>query len=67
MDGRRWGTGRTLGLLLVLAGLIWIGQGLGIITYARSFMVGDPTWVLIGAAFVAAGAILASGWRPRRS
>jgi len=40
---------------MVLAGLVWIGQGLGILTAGRSFMVGDPTWALIGAAFVVAG------------
>ena len=56
---------RYLGIACVLAGLVWIGQGLGILTAGRSFMIGDPTWAVIGAAFVLLGAILASGWRPR--
>ena len=40
---------------MVLAGLVWIGQGLGILTAGRSFMIGDPTWAVIGAVFVVAG------------
>lgn len=48
---------------IALTGLVWILQGLGILT-GNSFMVGDPTWAVIGAAFVAAGALL--GWRAAR-
>jgi hypothetical protein len=53
-----------LAAAMVLAGLVWIGQGLGILTAGRSFMIGDPTWAVIGAAFVAVG--VASVVRERR-
>lgn len=49
---------------IVLTGVVWILQGLGILTAARSFMVGDPTWVVIGAVLVVAGVAL--GWRSAR-
>ena len=48
-------------VLMVLAGSIFIGQGLGIIT-GRSIMVGDRTWAVIGAVLVLAGA-----WIGRRA
>jgi hypothetical protein len=41
--------------LLVLTGLTFIGQGLGILT-GRSVMVGDRTWAVIGGAVVIVGA-----------
>lgn len=43
---------------IVLTGLVWIGQGLGILTAGGSFMIGDPLWAIIGAAFVVGGALL---------
>ena len=54
-------------LAAVAVGLVWIGQGLGLIR-GSSFMVDDIRWALIGLALVAAGAILAlSAWRSRPS
>lgn len=50
---------------MILAGLVWIGQGLGILTAGRSFMIGDPTWAVIGAAFVVIGAVVAIRERRR--
>jgi hypothetical protein len=44
---------------MVLAGLIWIGQGTGLLTAGRSFMIGDPTWAIIGAVFAVVGVALA--------
>jgi hypothetical protein len=44
---------------MVLAGLVWIGQGLGILTAGRSFMIGDPLWAAIGAVFVVLGLVVA--------
>ena len=48
-----------LAAAMVLTGLVWIGQGLGILTAGRSFMIGDPTWALVGTAFVIVGVVLA--------
>ncbi len=43
---------------IVLVGIVWIGQGLGILTAGRSFMIGDPAWAAIGVVFVILGAVL---------
>jgi hypothetical protein len=48
-----------LAFILVAIGLVWIGQGTGLLK-GSSFMVGDMKWALIGA--VAAVAGLALGW-----
>jgi hypothetical protein len=47
-------------LLLVLAGLIWMLQGLDVSFAPRSFMTNDRTWTVIGAITLAAG--IALGW-----
>jgi len=41
-------------VILVGAGLVWIGQGTGLLK-GNSFMVGDMRWALIGTACVVAG------------
>lgn len=48
-----------LAVLLVLVGLVWIGQGLGYIK--GSFMTGDTKWFVIGIAMVIVGAGLGAG------
>lgn len=48
-----------LAIGMILAGAVWILQGLGILTAGGSFMIGDPTWVVIGAVFVVLGVGLA--------
>jgi hypothetical protein len=50
-----------LGAALVLTGLVWMLQGLGILTAGRSVMIGDPVWTIIGAVFVVLGVAVA--WR----
>ena len=53
-----------LAIILIATGLVWIGQGTGLLK-GRSFMVGDPLWTVIGAVCVIAG--LALGWLEVRS
>jgi hypothetical protein len=45
-----------LGVLVLLVGLVWIGQGLGYIK--GSFMTGDIKWFWIGVGTVTAGVAL---------
>lgn len=52
---------------LAAVGLVWIGQGLGLLQ-GSSFMVDDIRWAVAGAVLLIAGAVL--GWlairgRPR--
>ena len=47
-----------LGVILVLVGLVWIGQGLGYVK--GSFMTGAMLWVWIGAATAVVGAAMIS-------
>lgn len=54
---------RIVGAMLILAGVVWIGQGLGWIT--GSFMTGSTFWAVTGAVCVAAGLGLL-GWPWRR-
>jgi hypothetical protein len=49
--------------VLVLGGLLFIGQGLGYVP--GSFMSGQPVYALVGAALVVVGAAIA--WASRRS
>ncbi len=53
------------GILAILMGLLWIGQGLGLIMWpASSFMLGDPVWSVNGSLLVVCGALAA--WLARR-
>ena len=49
--------------VLVVVGLVWIGQGLGFI--GGSGMSGQQIWALIGSVLLIGGVYLA--WRTRRS
>jgi uncharacterized membrane protein len=54
-----------LGILALLVGLIWIGQGTGYITWPQSsFMISQIQWAYYGAALAVVGMILI--WRGRR-
>ncbi|MGL4091690.1 hypothetical protein [Hyphomicrobiales bacterium] len=48
-----------LGVLIVLTGLVWIGQGSGYFPYpASSFMINQSPWMLRGALTAIAGIVL---------
>lgn len=54
-----------LGALALAMGLLWIGQGLGLVMWpASSFMLADRTWAMNGAVLAAIGAALL--WVGRR-
>jgi hypothetical protein len=48
-----------LAIILVAIGLVWIGQGTGVLK-GSGFMVGDMKWAVIGAVAVVAGVSI--GW-----
>ena len=48
-----------VGGLILLAGLVWVGQGLGYIK--GSFMTGDIKWFWIGVGMIASGLVLGVG------
>lgn len=49
----------TAGLLLLIVGLLWIGQGTGTISWPRaSFMIGQLQWAGYGAGAAAVGLIM---------
>ncbi len=55
-----------IAVLLLIVGLVWIGQGLGIIR-GQSFMVDDIRWAWLGGAMALLGLGLAvQARRPRR-
>jgi hypothetical protein len=54
-----------LGLLALAIGLLWIGQGSGMIAWPRSsFMINQIQWAAYGAVLAAVGLILI--WQGRR-
>lgn len=59
---------RALAIVLIVAGAIWIVQGLGIIP-TGSFMDGDVVWGVIGLGCIAVGAATLGHdrWRKLRS
>ena len=54
---------RVLGTVLLLVGLLWVFQGLGIV--GGSFMTGQSQWLYIGLATAVAGVALFA-WAARR-
>jgi hypothetical protein len=54
-----------LGMLALLIGLLWIGQGSGYIAWPQSsFMISQMQWAYYGSALAVIGVILI--WRSRR-
>ena len=55
-----------LGGLFLVVGIIWLGQGVGLI--GGSFMTGEALWALVGALCIVLGAFLIrAGFRWRHS
>lgn len=54
-----------LAMALVAVGLVWVGQGLGVLR-GSSFMVGDQRWAVIGAVALVLGAAIALSARRSR-
>ncbi len=47
------------GAILLIAGIVFIGQGSGFFPYpASSFMINEARWVYYGAAIAVAGAVI---------
>ena len=58
--------GRIIGLIALLMGLLWIGQGTGVIKWpASSFMIDVRLWAIRGAILAAVGVALLL-WTRRR-
>jgi hypothetical protein len=57
------GAGNVVGVLLVLLGLLWAGQGLNLI--GGSFMTGQTQWLVIGVVVAIAGLVILV-WANRR-
>jgi len=60
---KSWLTMRTLlrviAIILIVSGLVWMGQGSGYFPYpAESFMVGATPWVYYGGATALVGLVL---------
>ena len=54
-----------VGVLATLMGLLWIGQGLGVVHWlASSFMIAQTQWAVYGAILAAIG--IAAIWWSRR-
>jgi hypothetical protein len=54
-----------IGIVMVLMGLLWIGQGTGLVMWpSESFMLAERQWAWNGAILAAAGAVLL--WFARR-
>lgn len=58
-----------VGVLAIILGLIWVGQGMGWLTYTPphmhpSFMIGDKHWTYYGGGLAVVGLILV--WLSRR-
>jgi hypothetical protein len=48
----------SVGVMAILVGLIWIGQGTGYFPYPRSsFMINDVAWAYYGAALAVLGLV----------
>jgi hypothetical protein len=55
----------TIGMIALAIGLLWIGQGTGVVAWPRSsFMINEIQWAGYGAALSAVGLVLI--WQSQR-
>lgn len=47
-----------IALLIAAVGAVWALQGMGV-PIGGGFMVGNPTWIVVGAALIVVGAVYA--------
>lgn len=58
---------RILGLFALLMGLLWMGQGSGVVPWPQtSVMIDAPIWIVWGAALAVAGVVSLFMSRRRR-
>ena len=57
--------GTLFGVLVALAGAVWIAQGLNLPFAPGSFMTGDRTWIVLGSIAVVGGIALVTAARRR--
>ena len=62
-DAARRRVRQVLGALCCLIGVVWFGQGVGLI--GGSFMTGQAVWAVIGAVALLFGVVLLRGARRR--
>ena len=54
-----------MGVAALLVGLLWVGQGTGMVRWpASSFMIGVSDWTILGAVLAVGGALMI--WYARR-
>jgi hypothetical protein len=58
--------GIVIGVLVAIAGAVWIAQGLNLAFAPRSFMTSDRTWIVIGLVALVLGIGL-TAWSARRT
>jgi len=57
---------KIIGIVAILMGLLWIGQGTGVVMWpASSFMLAQGQWAINGAVLAAIGAVMV-WWASRR-
>lgn len=58
---------QAIGIVAVLMGLLWVGQGTGVIMWpASSFMLAQGQWAIYGAILAAVGVALVVAGRRKR-
>lgn len=65
VSSRGRAAGITVGLLIAVAGFVWLLQGLEVAFVPESFMTDNRQWIVIGG-LTAIGGLALAGWSWRR-